>query len=41
MLLVGLALLLLGMRSLWTRAAGARAFLGLETADGRRPKAGP
>jgi len=41
MLLIGLVLLLLGMRSVFTRTADARAFASLEAADGRGPKAGP
>ena len=38
MLLIGLTLLLLGMRSIFTRAAGSRAFRGLEPATGRGQK---
>jgi putative tricarboxylic transport membrane protein len=40
MLLVGLVLLMLGMRSVFRQAAAARPFAALEAADGRGPKAG-
>jgi len=41
MLLIALAFLLLGVRSMFTRTAGSRAFVGLEPAAGREQKGNP
>jgi putative tricarboxylic transport membrane protein len=41
MLLIGLAFLLLGLRSIFARASGSRGFLGLEPAPGRGRKGNP